>query len=1210
LAKFEENSDADPNPKGAKGGHMKKTILVVTLAIISIFAIVNQGFGATLVYLSQEKQIQSELSAMQAPSASSLKSKLGLGANEDLKLLKKRTDKKNITRSRYNQRYKGIPIWGYHILVAKDAAGNVVGLSGVKVSGIASDIPASAMAAPALTAQTALFNMKAQHIANSPMPDQNWVFENEVSKKVIFIDEYSQARLCFLVSFFVDVKQGGQPARPTIILDAATQEILKEFDALMHADGIGPGGNEKIGEYYYGENFGPFEVAESGTTCTMETSEVKTVNLNHGNTGSTAYSYTCYENTFKQINGAFSPLNDAHYFGDVVYDLYNDWFGIPPLNFQLMLRVHYGVNYENAFWNGSSMTFGDGADTFYPLVGLDVVSHEVSHGFTEQNSNLIYSGQSGGINEAFSDMAGEAAEYYSRGSNDFMAGYDIRKGSGALRYMDDPPKDGVSIDSANDYYDGMDVHYSSGVFNKAFYLLATTPGWNTRKAFEVFVKANQDYWQPSTNFIQGAEGARDAAIDLGYPVEDVIDAFEAVHIFIENPNPFVADFSFSAELLKINFTDNSKCVGCTIVDWQWDFGDGNASSEQDPVHTYDEPGSYTVELTITNNSAETETESKVIEVSDVWAYCDSGGSNQVYEWVAGVTLGGFTHTSGAAGYSDFTDQIIEVTKDSAYAVSLTPGFGSSAYNEYWRIWADLNYDGDFGDAGEQLFEGSGNGIVTGEIMIPEDAVAADTRLRVSMNYSQMPDACGTFMYGEVEDYTLRITGESIPPTAAFSYAVNGLTVTFTDKSTAPSDSIVSWDWEFGDGGTSDEQNPVYSYVAAGSYTVTLTVTDSFGQTAEVSETLSVEDAPLEYCATGGNNQTYEWVSAVAVGDFSNASDASDYSDFTDQIIEVSKNTSINVTFTPGFSNATYNEYWRAWADFNHDGDFDDTGEQLFQGMGSSAVDGTISIPNNAVSGDTRLRVSMRYGGYPNSCGSFTYGEVEDYTLRVSGSEPGMPAADFSYTMDGLTVSFTDESTAPSGSIESWNWEFGDGETSSEQNPVHSYAAAGSYTVTLSVADSLDQSASESKVVNVDDMSMDYCDAGGNNQNYEWVQQVTLGSFANVSDASGYSDFTDQVMTVDTDTAYPVTLTPGFANSPYPENWRVWVDLNRDGDFDDADEKVFEGNGSSAVSGSITIPAQTAAGNTRLRVSMRYGGFASACGNYTYGEVEDYTLNIQ
>jgi PKD repeat protein len=459
-----------------------------------------------------------------------------------------------------------------------------------------------------------------------------------------------------------------------ILLDALSGEIIKEFDALMHAEGTGPGGNEKIGKYQYGQELPAFEVLESDAACTMTTPQVKTVNLDHGTTGSTAYSYTCYENTLKEINGAYSPLNDAHYFGDVIYDMYNDWFNVPPLTFQLMMRVHYSTDYENAFWNGSSMTFGDGADFFYPLVGLDTVAHEVSHGFTEQNSDLIYANQSGGINEAFSDMAGEAAEFYSRGSNDFQVGYDIRKGSGALRYMDDPPKDGNSIDSANDYYDGINVHHSSGVYNKAFYLLATTAGWDTKKAFEVFVKANQDYWQPSTNYIQGAEGVRDAAIDLGHSAVAVKNAFEAVEVSIEIPKKLNANYTVTSDLLTASFTDTSSCIDCTIVAWDWDFGDGSTSTDQNPVHTYAADGAYSVSLTVTNNKGETDSESKLVKVGEVPEYCD----------------------------------------------------------------------------------GSGSAAVTGSITIPAEAVAGNTRLRVAMSYGGFAEACGSFTYGEVEDYTLSI----------------------------------------------------------------------------------------------------------------------------------------------------------------------------------------------------------------------------------------------------------------------------------------------------------------------------------------------------------------------------------------------------------------------------------------------------------------------
>jgi pseudolysin/vibriolysin len=183
------------------------------------------------------------------------------------------------------------------------------------------------------------------------------------------------------------------------------------------------------------------------------------------------------------------------------------------------------------------MVFGDGDQYFYPFVVLDVTGHEISHGFTEQHSGLEYTGQSGGMNEAFSDMAGEAVEYFDRGSNDFMVGADMVKpatvpllGMAAMRDMCTPSNDGASIDSARDYSDALDVHYSSGVYNRAFCLLARTSGWNTRKAFEVFHDANALYWGPQETFDGGACGVEQAAADRGYVQADVAAAFNAVDV--------------------------------------------------------------------------------------------------------------------------------------------------------------------------------------------------------------------------------------------------------------------------------------------------------------------------------------------------------------------------------------------------------------------------------------------------------------------------------------------------------------------------------------------------------------------------------------------------------------------------------------------------------------------------------------------------------
>jgi vibriolysin len=461
----------------------------------------------------------------------------GLTRGEDFKLLSRRTDFNGVTHSRYQQLYKGIPVWGIQTVVSRDASNKVVGLHGAMVKGIPGDvkrIPASMDALAALRRNQELH--KQRNIGAA------WTFSNEKYGTYIYLHKNEKAHLCSVVSFFADT-QCGNPSQPVHFIDVNTGKVLHSFDSLNYVDCTGPGGNLKTGYYYYGTDYPPLQCTQNGSICTLETPDVKTCKWN----GSCPYAFPCYENTCCPINGAYSPLNDAHFFGQSVYDLYWDWYGVPVLPFQLTIICHYGTNYENVFFDGSNIYIGDGYLIFYPLAALDVVSHEISHGFTQYNSGLIYSGQSGGINESFSDQAGEAAEYYARGSNDFMAGFDIFKDpTSAGRYLYDPPLDGYSIDHVDDYYEGMDVHYSSGIFNKAFYLIATSSGWNTRTAFDIFVKANQDYWTPSTNFQQGAEGALAATLDYGYPSADVVSAFAAVGIYFSTSTEmFVEDITMT-----------------------------------------------------------------------------------------------------------------------------------------------------------------------------------------------------------------------------------------------------------------------------------------------------------------------------------------------------------------------------------------------------------------------------------------------------------------------------------------------------------------------------------------------------------------------------------------------------------------------------------------------------------------------------------------
>ena len=426
---------------------------------------------------------------------------------------------------RQQQMFRGVPVYGRSIAVVQDAQGNALRATGELLQNVQLDLTS---VTPKLTPASAIAALKG-HAHTMLVGGET--MNNQQADLFVYPQDNGPARLVYRTSYFVN---GANPTRPTAIIDANTGAVLMSWDGLTDASATGPGGNTKTGKYIYGTNYAALDVTQSGSTCTLVNTNVKTYNLNHATSGGSVVSFTCPNSDTDAINGAYSPVNDAHHFGGVVHDMYLAYTGAAPLNMQLRMNVHYKNNYENAFWDGTAMYFGDGASTFYPLVSLDVTSHEISHGYTEQNSGLEYTGQSGGMNEAYSDIAGEAAEYYDRGAADFLVGADIVKTSAgignALRYMCNPPQDGGSIDNATNYKSSLDVHYTSGVYNKSFCLLAKTSGWNVKKAFQVYALANKSYWTATSTFNSGACGVQSAATDLGYSASDVAAAFSGVGV--------------------------------------------------------------------------------------------------------------------------------------------------------------------------------------------------------------------------------------------------------------------------------------------------------------------------------------------------------------------------------------------------------------------------------------------------------------------------------------------------------------------------------------------------------------------------------------------------------------------------------------------------------------------------------------------------------
>lgn len=194
--------------------------------------------------------------------------------------------------------------------------------------------------------------------------------------------------------------------------------------------------------------------------------------------------------------------------------------------------------------------------------------------------------------------------------------------------------------------------------------------------------------------------------------------------------------------------------------------------------------------------------------------------------------------------------------------------------------------------------------------------------------------------------------------------------------------------------------------------------------------------------------------------------------------------------------------------------------------------------------------------------------------------------------------------AVSGGTPGYLYQWSNGEISEDLSDL----GPGTYNVT--VTDSKNCTAFSSAKVEFQNPAD--CSARGQSTRFEWIESIAIGSFSNNSgNNGGYGDFTNLTQNLVAGENYALTLTPGYAAGAFREFWRIWIDFNQDGDFLDNGEEVFAADGfSGSVTGSFQLPTNARAGATKMRVSMRYGSAALPCGNFAYGEVEDYGIVIQ
>ncbi|WP_055529686.1 M4 family metallopeptidase [Streptomyces graminilatus] len=468
---------------------------------------------------------------------------LGLTSAQGTKVRDVVIDKDGSQHVRYDRTYRQLPVLGGDFVIHLKPGGAYRSASRATTRPVSLSTISPSVSAP-----------KAAGLAASALRSVNrgQALKNITSKPQLVVDALHGAPKLAWETNVVALDRAGNPVGRTVVTDARTGGQIDAWDSIETATGDGKslysgtvplettvsGSTNQLkdptrGNTYTGDAANGTDLCIFGICIVRAPATLFTDADNHWGTGATA--------------DRSSAAVDAQYGTNETWDYYKKTFGrngIKGNGAGSFNRVHYGNNYNNAFWDDSCfcMTYGDGdGNVFGPLVSLDVAGHEMTHGVTSSTANLAYSGESGGLNEATSDIFGTLVEFNAANSSDvgdYLIGEKIVKpgfGKPALRFMDQPSKDGNSANCWSTATGNLDVHYSSGVANHFAYLLAegsgaktvngvsynsptcngsTVAGIGRSKLGAIWYKALTTYMTSSTNYAGARTATLNAARDL------------------------------------------------------------------------------------------------------------------------------------------------------------------------------------------------------------------------------------------------------------------------------------------------------------------------------------------------------------------------------------------------------------------------------------------------------------------------------------------------------------------------------------------------------------------------------------------------------------------------------------------------------------------------------------------------------------------------
>ena len=403
------------------------------------------------------------------------------GADQGLQPVDTMVDGNGTSHVRMHRTYEGLPVVGGDLVVHQSKSGAFQGSSQTL------DQPLDLSVTPTVSRAVAGTKALAPSKVTADIAGQ------KVDGTTLVVDATTASpRLAWKV-LSGGRQSDGTPSRLASYVDASTGKVLRTEQEIVNVDGTGQ-------TLYSGTV--PLKVTQSGSTYSLKdptrggtyTTDLKNAQDSYvcqvfGSGCKAGTTFTSASTTFGNglTTNRATVGADAQYGSNETWDYFklvhgrNGIFGTGAGSYN---RTHYGKNYVNAFWDGTKMTYGDGDGTNYgPLVSIDVAGHEMSHGVTENTAGLAYSGESGGLNEATSDIFGTMVEFYAanpKDPGDYLIGEQFdRKLHLGLRRMDNPASDGSSLNCYSATAGSADVHYSSGIGNHFYYLLAEGSGAKT-----------------------------------------------------------------------------------------------------------------------------------------------------------------------------------------------------------------------------------------------------------------------------------------------------------------------------------------------------------------------------------------------------------------------------------------------------------------------------------------------------------------------------------------------------------------------------------------------------------------------------------------------------------------------------------------------------------------------------------------------------------